>query len=627
MLRTERMQKVRIIGLQSDKQAIIKELHRLGVLEIRKGGLQVMDDAPAESLNEISEMLIKVGGALQIIERKKKRSEAWKRPAHLEAHEEVAALLARLRGYDVIDRIYKLNDTRRELGDEIAALRNAAHVARLFEGTGIDFGALRSGVLSFRAFEAERKEAEKAADLISKSKIRAEVIIGSGKKNIGMLVAYEKSSSIEEAIKEAKLREIDLGAKYLDAKPETVLKNVERLEKEYSVRLKRINDEIAGISIRHYNELASIKEMLEIEAARAGISSSFKRTESTFVVEGWLPKRSMASLEEGIKRAAKGRYYIEEVKADELAPTLMSRPGFLKPFDYMMEFYSVPRSDEIDPTWVFIIFFPIFYGLMVSDVGYGLASLLFVTWIAKITNPEGLVHNAAKIWQLTSLSAIVFGFLSNQYFGFQLNQYFINFAGFSWLKDATVIIGISILFGIVQVCLGLFFGFVNDYNHNKKKLAVSKLTGIATIAFGTVAVASGFFGLLSASLAVPTAIIAVIALGATGALSGIEASELTNLITHPLSYARLMGFGLGSVIIAMLIDMAFTPTFAHGILVFFALLIVFIMLHFLNMILAIFEGIVQGIRLNFVEFFSKFYMGGGIKFRPFSYKRFYTKEE
>ncbi len=56
------------------------------------------------------------------------------------------------------------------------------------------------------------------------------------------------------------------------------------------------------------------------------------------------------------------------------------------------------------------------------------------------------------------------------------------------------------------------------------------------------------------------------------------------------------------------------------------LLVVFISLHFMNMILAIFEGIVQGIRLNFVEFFSKFYIGGGVKFKPFAYKRFYTKE-
>ncbi|MGC8587093.1 MAG: V-type ATP synthase subunit I [Candidatus Micrarchaeia archaeon] len=620
------MQKLRIIGLRSDRNAIVKEMHRLGVIDIRKGSVNSADDSPSEEINGISDMLIKVGGALQVIERKKKRSEAWKPPVHKEEHRSAKEILDMLNKNGIIDKIYSLSETKKAVGDEISALNNAKRIAMLFYGTGIDFGKLKSESLSFRAFEAEPKEASRMADLIYKSNPRAEVIIGSGKKTVGILVAYDKSTGIEGAIKSAKAREIDLGAKYLDAKPEQVVSNVDRLIGKYESQMKEVLNEINEISLKHYDYIAAAKEILEIEAARAGISGSFKRTESTFIVEGWVPKKKIGALSEGIKRASGNRYHIEELATDELAPTLMSRPRFLKPFDYMMEFYSMPRSDEIDPTWVFIIFFPIFYGLMVSDVGYGIASLLFVTWIAKITNPDGLVHNAAKIWQLTSISAIVFGFLSNQYFGFQLNQYFTTFKGFSWLKDVTAIIGISILFGIFQVCLGLFFGFINDYHHNKKLLAISKLTGIVTIAFGTVAVASGFFDLLSQSLAMPAAIVAVVALIATGAMSGIEASELTNLITHPLSYARLMGFGLGSVIIAMLIDMAFTPTFSHGILVFAVLLVVFISLHFMNMILAIFEGIVQGIRLNFVEFFSKFYIGGGVKFKPFAYKRFYTKE-
>jgi Archaeal/vacuolar-type H+-ATPase subunit I len=76
----------------------------------------------------------------------------------------------------------------------------------------------------------------------------------------------------------------------------------------------------------------------------------------------------------------------------------------------------------------------------------------------------------------------------------------------------------------------------------------------------------------------------------------------------------------------MLIDQAFTPNLGMGIPLFIVYIIIFILLHFFNMVLGIFEGMVQGVRLNFVEFFSKFYTGGGIRFRPFSYKRVYTKE-
>ena len=110
-------------------------------------------------------------------------------------------------------------------------------------------------------------------------------------------------------------------------------------------------------------------------------------------------------------------------------------------------------------------------------------------------------------------------------------------------------------------------------------------------------------------------------------LSGTEAAEITNLITHPLSYSRIMGFGLASIIIAMLIDKAFTPHLEQRIRVMFvASLAIFLVLHIMNMIVSMFEGIIQAARLNFVEFFSKFYKGGGTKYRPFAYSRVYTEE-
>lgn len=304
----------------------------------------------------------------------------------------------------------------------------------------------------------------------------------------------------------------------------------------------------------------------------------------------------------------------------------MNRPKILRPFDYIMEFLSIPRSDEIDPTWIFIFSFLVFYGIMVSDVGYGLLSLLFAIGITKITDREGLVYNVAKIWQISAISAIFFGFLSNQYFGFSLNHYLINYQAFDWLKNMQSLILLTVFFGISQIIIGLVFSFINNLHKNHKYLAISKITSISTIIFGIFAISGGLFHLLNGFQTIIWAILAVISLISTGILSGIEATELTNLITHPLSYARIFGFGLASIIIAMLIDQAFTPSISNGIPIFILFSIIFLLLHFLNMLMSIFEGLIQGVRLNYVEFFSKFYIGGGIKFKPFSYKRNYTKE-
>ena len=374
--------------------------------------------------------------------------------------------------------------------------------------------------------------------------------------------------------------------------------------------------------------------MLDVEVARAGASSMFKRTDKSLVVEGWVPSKKVDELRGALKSATKGKYNLEMLKSKELAPTLINRPKLMKPFEYLVEFFSVPRSDEVDPTFIFVVFFPIFYGLMISDAGYGIASLLFASWITTRTDPNGLMYNVAKIWQICAVSAIFFGVISNQYFGLQLNQYFIGNYGFHWISlisfdwtaDVALITVVTVFFGLAQVTIGLVLGIVNNYWRRRYKLAVSKFTSMTAIWFGVLAIVGALFNIVYLPV-LTSAAVAVASLIVTVALSGEEAIEIVNLISHPLSYVRIMGFGLASVILALLIDKAFTPNPSQGIVVFILYAVLFIALHIMNMILSMFEGILQGVRLNFIEFFSKFYIGGGEHFKPFHYERRYTEEE
>ena len=289
-----------------------------------------------------------------------------------------------------------------------------------------------------------------------------------------------------------------------------------------------------------------------------------------------------------------------------------------------MEFFSLPRSDEIDPTYIFIITLAIFYGFTVSDVGYGILSLIFAYIIMKKTDPLGLLHNVAKVWAMFAVSIIFFGLISNQFFGYSL-PIFNGIKVFDWTTNITGLILVTIFIGVFMVCLGQFFGFINNWRHGHKKLAIGKLFSIAGIGFGIIAIGGWFFSAFPSSQYITATIIAVVAMLVTAALSGIEAAEITNLISHPLSYLRLLGFGLASVVIASVIDKIFTPNLSLGIPLFILYFVIFIVLHTMNMLLSIFEGIIQSARLNFVEFFSKFYKGNGVKFKPYYFKRRYTK--
>ncbi|HVA82694.1 MAG TPA: V-type ATPase 116kDa subunit family protein, partial [Candidatus Aquilonibacter sp.] len=554
MLSTEPMQKVRMLFLDQERDGVVAFLHKQGILDLRRSKLE-LGEVQSTVATEISNSLIRVNGVLQLL-----------KPAEIHQAQNIGleTLISKVKNASYIDSIYTLGEKRREMSEDFANLEYGERIANAFSGVEIDFSRLQSNALSFKAFITDAKSAEKVSDALKRTKIRSNLISKKiDKKSSLVFVAYDKAHSLEDVTKGLKVEEIDLKSKYLIGTPQHAISNITKIREAYSHSIKEIEKELGQMSHKHYSELSAFKEMLEIEAQRAGASTTFKRTEKVFVVEGWVPAKSYEGFVSAVKKFTKNKFEIEKLYDKELAPTLVNRPAFLKPFDFLMEFYSVPRSDEIDPTWIFIITFPIFYGLMISDVGYGVLSFLLGWFIAKRTKPDDLLHNVAKVWQLCAISAVIFGFLSNQYFGFELNQNFTSFVGFNWVTNATSILVFTIVFGLIQVILGFAFSFYNQWKHGHVKHAMSKLSSIITILVGTAAVYgfftgasyTGIFGIVTALFVVITAVI-----------SGIEASEITNLMTHPLSYARILGFGMASVIIARLIDNAFTPSFNGGIL-------------------------------------------------------------
>jgi V/A-type H+-transporting ATPase subunit I len=614
------MQKIRIICLNSDKKKVVAALHRMGMLDLRKSSLSLENDSPEGSVSTLSDSILSIEGAMNVLEKQK---------VTREKHGSVEEVLARADACrKTTEKIYSLLNRKKQVEEDNTLSNYALRVAELFKKINIDFSKLRGETLGFKAFVGDERQVAVVESNIRKMKVEHEFITeNAGKKEKLIFIAYEKNRNIDEAFKNVKLEEIDLHATYIEGKPLNIIEKMSDARERNKKILEGIANELKEISVKEYSKLANTKEMLEIENSREEALQMFKKTGKAVVIEGWIPIKKEAELSRVVGHASEGRYAIEKLSGkDELAPTYLNRPKIFKPFDFLMNFYSTPRSDEIDPTWIFIISFPIFYGLMLSDVGYGLLSLAFVTYVAKITNPEGLVHNTAKIWQLTSISAIIFGVLSNQYLGVGLNQYFIPwFHGFNWFSNVTSLIVITILFGIVQVCLGLMLGFFNNMKHGHRKHALAKLFSIGVVILGTVAIAGAFFGLFAANITIIAAVGAVLLIVSIVASNPGEATEITSLVTHPLSYSRIMGFGLASVIIGFLIDKAFMPSLSQGPFI-VLYIIIFLVLHFLNMILGIFEGAVQAVRLNFIEFYTKFYTGSGIKFNPFAYRRVNTEE-
>lgn len=622
------MQKIRIIALGSVRYELVSELHRLGVMHLSKSKLHLADDVPSARLPEISDQLVRMKSALSMLGAPKS-IDAKKPMAHLS----LDPLLAETRGLKVVDEIFKLTEEKRALKESVKELDNALMLSDILAGLGVDFSKLKSDVLAFRAFTVDKEGMEELKEQLKSSNLKHELMTKKvDKKRELAFIAFDKNQNakIEEIMKDIKSIELNLKDRYITSAPEAEVRKLVTKEKADALkRLNQIESKFKEIKDRQYLQIAGLTEMLDVEYERATVSAGFKKTGKTFVVEGWVPKKGLAEVKAGIMKAAGGKCDISELEAghEDVAPSMMSGNRILKPFEFLMDFYSVPRSDEINPTIIFMITLAIAYGIMISDVGYGLMSLVLAWYVAKITLPDDLLHNVAEIWMMFSIPAIFFGFLSNTFLGFAfLPAAYQGIVVLDWIHGVPTLLLITLMIGIIEILIGEVFGFFNRLRHHEKMLAFSKLTTILVIIFGFFAVGGWFFNAFNPTLTFDSTIIAIVALVLTAATSGMEAAEIPTLIAHPLSFSRLMGFGLASIILSDLIDKAFTPSLSQGPIVFIVFGIIFLVLHSMNMLLSIFEGMVQGARLGFVEFFSKFYIGGGLKFKPYKFNRRYTKE-
>ncbi len=626
MLRTEPMAKIRMVFLQEDKKKVIDNLHEMGILDFRKSRLSLMDDSPLPYAQEIYFLLVRLEGALKLLTKQKQPKAVEELPLQelLEKAREMSEGIAQ----EINETVQENNELRQKLQELIYAEKISKDLA----SAKINFTKLESRHAKLEVYEGNEKEAIKLHEKLARERWASTKVISKGKEAVIVVVFdKEREQEIAKVIQNGKLKlqKINLSAKYLneDMTSDLLAEKLENEISETKEKLEKTKKRIERISKAHYWEIAGIVELLHIELERANASLMFKKTEKTSILEGWIPEKKLEEFKRTMHEKLRGRLNIELVKDDELAPTLLGRKGALKAFDYAVEFFSIPRSDEIDPTWPFIFSFLIFYGFMVSDAGYGILSFILATFICKITNPEGMAYNGAKLWQIGAISAIVFGILTNQYFGLGLNQYFLPFRGIEWTKNIVTFLIAAVVIGLIEVSIGLSFGFVNKIKKGEKKKAYGKLFGIAMLVLGSLYIYGALFKGFGGSETLALGVGAAVSLALAIYLGGSEGAEVMSLISHTLSYSRLVGFGLTSVLIAYLIDMAFTPTLAHGILVFVALVLIFLVMHTLNMIVSIFEGIIQGLRLNVVEFFTKFYTGGGVKYAPFAVKRMLTKKK
>lgn len=353
------------------------------------------------------------------------------------------------------------------------------------------------------------------------------------------------------------------------------------------------------------------------------------QSNTCFLLSGWVTQDEKPALEEYLKSNMKAAYSLtfEEPSEEEYPQTPISLKNnkIVGAFENLTEMYSMPAYNEIDPTPFMAPFYLVFFGMMAADIGYGLILFLATFAARKFLKPDRGFRKSLDFFYYLSFPTILWGVIYGSFFGITTP-----FVLLSTTEDIFPILILSIIFGWLQIMTGLGLG---SYLNLKKKDvlgAVSAgfawmglLVGLALIVIALLVLnvqglfyAAVILTVLSALTIVAVPVIQSKHSRVKGVLKGLYALYgATGYIGDLVSYTRLMALGIsgGSIAVAFNTIIASLPLPAR----LTAGVVLCVVLHGLNLFLAFLGAYVHGIRLQYVEFFGKFYSGGGRKFDPF----------
>lgn len=630
MLKPAKMSKVRVIVPKEFYSDTLTALHDLSIMQIEQ-----LPEAEAGLLNkgesiaykEISDLAQRFRGLESLLipqrtDRKYKFSS-------------IEYLVERAKLIQIDDSVSALSKRIDAINAKIAAEKEKESILRRLPMQIPDLGYLFGEyITSFLVYGQQLGQFSGAL----KKEMGDSLLIG-GRDNIIVTIKKDNESSFGKLAERYKINVVTIPEMHgsIPEVLESVRDVIETLQKEKAEASK----EIEKISERYYPIVSAIREQLDLEMEKQEITAKLGVGISVVVVYGWIESSRKQQLHDSISGIAGNKFILEEVKTNELPPTLLKNPIRTKFFEFFIRFYSLPRSDEFDPTLIFTIIFPIFFGLMVGDAGYGAVMLLLSIWLimrirhppkksripkklsgfmTMIVSPDGMVVLAKAIMP-GSILAIILGVAFNEYFGFQL-PYTALFNVEIGLPKLLVLAG---WIGVFMVCFGFLLGFFNKLAHGEKKHAAGRLGWLATalgfVVFGLAVLHRADLGIsnlpvVASYLAIVFGIITVLLSEGTGALM-----EIPSLISHMLSYTRLVGILLASVILAGVIDFIFIRGWAHSPILGIIGTLILVVGQLFTFVIAVFEPGIQGARLIYVEFFSKFFTGNGNEFRPFASRR------
>ncbi|MEN6429534.1 MAG: V-type ATPase 116kDa subunit family protein [Coriobacteriales bacterium] len=643
------MAKVELIGPKSHFFEVVSLLHELGTLhiedlskKIETGELPLdqmaLIESQAAEKQRMTDLLLRLRSILNAlhlpnesideVEREKLYLQLWGMDAK-ELSRQITETIEQ-----VEDRTSSLAQAQASMEAELALLARYEPILQKIQPLAkqiVTTGSYDSvALLVERRYKTALEELKKELDEITKSQCEI-VSTDVDDETTAVIVVFPRKAAdaVHKFLAMENVNQVRLPSEFQDMPFDVAYEKIRERRAVLPKKLEEVRKELSDMSSKWYLRLTTIRDVLTDKIAEIEAIPKFGQTEYAFVITGWLPVSQLKDLRKAIVERFGTDVVVNQLEIDEheLAetPVALQNPKWVEPSSWVMSYLmgGKPQYGTIDPSMVWALSFPLIFGMIVGDIGYGVVLLALILWMRfKFKDNEG-VQLATGLMGPAATSAILFGILYGEFFGgilweagvIRTIKLFGDFVLPLNREEFVVpLMLLAIAVGVIQMIFGLILGTINAIKTKELKHAWVK-GGLAGLLIGAIVYGVAAF-LLAGGLKpvgqIIGAVILVVSVYAVFRYGGIMgAIDTLELVSNTASYIRIMAVGLSDAIFATAINKL------AGSLPLLVGIIVAIFFHALHMVIAAFTPTIHALRLNFYELGQKYYEASKSEYEPF----------